>query len=128
VAPPAEKVAQPKPEEKEMKPEPKEGEKKEEKKEVLAPNVGRLVVSVPAEAQLFIDGQLMKTTSERRVFRTPTLEPGARYYYDLRAEIVIGGKTESETVRVIVQGGNEAEATFPKLLAAVQAPKEVAGK
>jgi uncharacterized protein (TIGR03000 family) len=88
--------------------------------------VGRLFVALPAEAKLFVDGQLMKSASDRRTMLTPELEPGRQYYYDLRAEVTIDGKTETETQRVIVQGGVTAEASFSKLTAAVQASKALA--
>ena len=110
-------------------PPPKDDPKKPEepKKEgALAPNVGRMVVEVPVDAKLFIDGQLMKTTNEKRSFRTPELVPGQQYFYDVRAEITIDGKTEVENVRVVVQGGKTAQAAFPKLVAAVQASKALA--
>jgi uncharacterized protein (TIGR03000 family) len=107
----------------------KEDEKKDDKKpEVLAPNVGRLIVELPADAQLFIDGQLMKTVSERRTFHTPAIVPGVKYYYDLQAVVVIDGKPQTESRRVIVEGGVSVETSFPKLLAAVQAPRPVAGR
>src|SRR5436190_218533 len=57
----------------------------------------KLVVEVPADAKLYVDDQLMKTTAARRVFNTPTLEKGQTYYYILRAEMAIDGKTVSET-------------------------------
>jgi uncharacterized protein (TIGR03000 family) len=76
---------------------------------------GKLVVDLPADAQLFVDDQPMKTNSSRRVFRTPVLEPGQAYYYILRAEVVRDGKKESATQRVIVRPGEESTASFAGL-------------
>jgi uncharacterized protein (TIGR03000 family) len=75
----------------------------------------RLVVELPTDAKLFIDDQQMKATSERRTFRTPVLEQGQAYFYDLRAEFVRDGKVQSETKRVIVRAGEEIRASFPQL-------------
>src|SRR6266436_4407186 len=68
-----------------------------------------------SEAQLFIDDQPMKTTSSRRAFSTPTLEPGQAYYYVLRAEVVRDGKTYELTRRVIVRAGEQIKASFKDL-------------
>ncbi len=115
---PPEKVPAPKPEDPKPDAPKKDG--------AMAPNVGRMVVEVPVDAKLFIDGQLMKTSTERRSFRTPELVPGQQYFYDLRAEVTIDGKTEVETQRVVIQGGATAQASFPKLVAAVEASKALA--
>lgn len=85
------------------------------KKEVKLENQARLIVSVPKDAKLFIDDQLMKATSDRRVFRTPTLDKDQTYYYVLRAEVVRDGKTLSETKQVIVKAGSEISASFSEL-------------
>lgn len=72
----------------------------------------RLVVEVPVDAKLYIDGRLMKTGSKRRTFSTPLLEPGQLYYYDVRAEIAREGQPYSETRRVIVKAGERVDTSF----------------
>ena len=79
------------------------------------PTSARLIVELPANAKLFVDDQPMKTTSSRRAFRTPTLEPGQSYYYMLRAELVHDGKTVQQTKKVVVRAGEEIRANFPNL-------------
>jgi uncharacterized protein (TIGR03000 family) len=76
---------------------------------------GRLVVELPEDARLYIDEQPMKTTSGRRVFQTPPLAAGQTYYYLLRAEVTREGRTQRETVRVLIRPGRESYATFPTL-------------
>ena len=56
----------------------------------------KLIIDVPQDARLYIDGQLVKTTSSKPVFTTPILANGQSYYYDVRAEIVRDGKIYSE--------------------------------
>ena len=75
----------------------------------------KLIVELPGDAKLYIDDSPMKTTSGKRVFRTPTLERGQAYYYILRAEIQRDGKTETATKRVIVRAGEEVMASFSEL-------------
>jgi uncharacterized protein (TIGR03000 family) len=72
----------------------------------------KLVVELPADAKLFIDDMPMKTTSGKRAFNTPVLEPGQAYYYMVRIEYVRDGKPVSETRRVIVRAGLTARADF----------------
>ena len=72
----------------------------------------KLVVEVPADAKLYIDDQPMKTTAEKREFRTPLLKKGETYYYEVRAEVVRDGKPISETKKVLIRAGEEATANF----------------
>jgi uncharacterized protein (TIGR03000 family) len=78
-------------------------------------NTARLIVEMPANAKLYVDDQPMKTSSTRRVFRTPTLEPGQAYYYMVRAEVVRDGKTLEQTKKVVLRAGEEIRATFTEL-------------
>jgi uncharacterized protein (TIGR03000 family) len=101
-------------------PEPAPKPKPEDKSAL--PDKARLIVELPADAKLYIDDQLMKTTAARRVFNTPTLDRGQSYYYVLRAEIVRDGKTYTDTKQVVIRAGNEAQASFNDLeLAAARA-------
>jgi uncharacterized protein (TIGR03000 family) len=79
------------------------------------PNTARLIVELPASAKLYVDDQPMKATSARRVFRTPSLEPGQSYYYMLRAELVRDGKTYQESKKVVLRPGDEIRASFADL-------------
>src|SRR5437660_8606136 len=65
------------------------------KTELSAP--ATIVVSLPAEAKLTIDGNATRSTSARRVFTSPALEMGQEYVYSLRAEIIRDGEIVAET-------------------------------
>jgi uncharacterized protein (TIGR03000 family) len=84
----------------------------------------KLVVELPADAKLYVDDHLMKTSAARRAFNTPGLAQGQTYYYILRAEMEIDGKTVSETKRVLVRAGEEVKATFSELAATATKKKE----
>jgi uncharacterized protein (TIGR03000 family) len=75
----------------------------------------RVVVELPEDAKLFVDDQEMKTTSAKRVFRTPILEPGQTYYYILRAEVTRDGKSLSQTKRILVRAGADVQAALQDL-------------
>jgi uncharacterized protein (TIGR03000 family) len=77
-----------------------------------APTRARLVVELPADAQLYVDDRRTQATSERRTFQTPELEKGQAYYYEVRVEAVRDGKPVSETRRVVVKAGEEVLADF----------------
>jgi uncharacterized protein (TIGR03000 family) len=64
-------------------------------------------VSLPEDAKLTIDGQPTNSTSESRVFETPSLTPGKTFYYVLKATVVRDGKTETVTKEVVVRAGEE---------------------
>jgi uncharacterized protein (TIGR03000 family) len=89
-------------------------DKKDDKKdkESAQPDRARLIVEVPADAKLYIDEQLMKSTAAVRSFSTPTLEVGQSYYYDVRVEVVRDGKTYEGSRRVVVRAGEQIRASF----------------
>jgi uncharacterized protein (TIGR03000 family) len=82
---------------------------------LLPTNKAKLIVTLPANAKLFIDDMPMKSAAGTRSFNTPSLEPGQAYYYMVRVETVRDGKTISETRRVIVRAGRIARADFRDL-------------
>ncbi len=77
-----------------------------------APAPAWVRVRLPAGARLTIDGQPTRSPGEVRWFISPPLEPGRRYVYVLRAEVVRDGKTVSEAREVPVRAGEESEVTF----------------
>jgi len=71
-----------------------------------------IVVSLPADARLTIDDSPTTSTSSRRVFVSPALEPGKTYHYTLKAEATRDGKPVHVEERVTVQAGRETEVTL----------------
>ncbi len=72
----------------------------------------RVVVELPADARLYVDEQLVATTAGRQVLRTPPLQPGQTYFYDMRLEVVRDGKTSTETRQLTLRPGDEVAASF----------------
>src|SRR5438067_6855890 len=58
--------------------------------EVTAPAPANLLVTLPADARLFVDDHETKSTSGERLLTTPDLQPGREYSYTLRAEVMRG--------------------------------------
>jgi uncharacterized protein (TIGR03000 family) len=71
-----------------------------------------LTVTLPADAKLLVDGRPTATTGARRVFRTPSLTPGQKYEYVLKASVVRNGKTVSWSKRVQFQAGQDVAVTL----------------
>ena len=61
-------------------------------------------------------------------FPAPPLAAGQKYFYDVKAELVVDGKTVTEEKRVIVEAGAEIKEAFPKLIAAAGGGANVASK
>jgi uncharacterized protein (TIGR03000 family) len=75
---------------------------------VQAPsNTAKIYVSLPADAKLTIDDRPTVSTSESRLFESPTLTPGKTFHYVLKATVVRGGKTETVTKTVAVRAGED---------------------
>lgn len=73
------------------------------KEKAMLSGSATIVVSLPADARLFIDGTSTTSTSNRRVFTTPQLAPGTIFQYTLQAEVVRDGQTVHLTRTVPVQ-------------------------
>jgi uncharacterized protein (TIGR03000 family) len=89
---------------------PKEERKKNE--EASNNSAATIVVSLPADARLTVDGNATRSTSDRRTFVTPALESGMTYVYTLRAEVVVDGQTSVQTQDVTVKSGETSNVTF----------------
>ncbi|HEY1860747.1 MAG TPA: TIGR03000 domain-containing protein [Gemmataceae bacterium] len=84
-------------------------------KETARPSKAKLVVELPADSKLYIDDQLMKSSTSVRSFSTPELELGQAYYYILRVEVARDGKTYQETKSVVIRAGEQIRASFTDL-------------
>jgi uncharacterized protein (TIGR03000 family) len=71
-----------------------------------------IVVSLPAEARLMIEGEETRSTSGDRTFVSPPLQPGKTYYYSLKAEVERNGKKETASQNVEVRAGQESRVTL----------------
>jgi uncharacterized protein (TIGR03000 family) len=80
-------------------------EKEKGKEEVSAP--ATIVLSLPADAQVTLDGVVTASTSASRTFVTPDLNPGTEFVYTLSAKIVRDGETRIVTQKVSVRAGEE---------------------
>jgi uncharacterized protein (TIGR03000 family) len=64
-----------------------------------------IVVSLPADAKLTVDDSPTRSTTSRRVFISPPLEPGKKFHYTLKAEVMRNGKPVTETLQIDVRAG-----------------------
>jgi uncharacterized protein (TIGR03000 family) len=77
-----------------------------------------ITIDLPAGAALSVDGQPVMSAGAVRRFHTPELPAGQSFFYDMKAELLIGGQTVTEELRVVVHAGDAVTASFGKLLAA----------
>ena len=75
-------------------------------------NEATIVVRLPAQATLTIDGQQTQQRSDTRTFTSPPLEPGKVYTYTLRAEMDRDGHTVRDTKTIDVRAGQRSEVTI----------------
>ncbi|HMO36288.1 MAG TPA: TIGR03000 domain-containing protein, partial [Gemmatales bacterium] len=94
--------------------EPTTGETKTSYRSTATP--ARVSISLPADAKLYVDGQLTRTMDKAvRTFLTPDLEEGQEYRYVMKAEVVRDGMLQSETKTIIVKAGAEISEAFDSL-------------
>ena len=66
-----------------------------------------VVVTLPADAKLTVDGATTTSISGERIFTTPALPAGKEFYYEFKAEVIRNGKTRAVTQQVLVRSGEE---------------------
>jgi uncharacterized protein (TIGR03000 family) len=72
-----------------------------------------IVVSLPADATLKMDGNSTQSTSELRTFATPVLPIGQSFHYTLTASVVRDGQTLTTSQQVTVQAGVTSRVELP---------------
>jgi uncharacterized protein (TIGR03000 family) len=75
--------------------------------------VAHLTVKVPADAQVWFDDKPTTTTGSVRHYTTPSLEPGHRYSYEIRARWKDHGQEVTQSQRIRFTAGANVEADFP---------------
>lgn len=76
------------------------------------PQRARLLVRLPPDAELYVDGVRFTRPGLIRTIETPPLEPGQKYYYELRAEYERDGRKQTEQKKVAFQAGETREILF----------------
>jgi uncharacterized protein (TIGR03000 family) len=71
-----------------------------------------IVVRLPADAQLTVDGSPTRSTEAVRTLISPPLQPGKAYQYTLRAEVTRDGKKVERKRDVTVRAGQESVVSF----------------
>lgn len=72
------------------------------------PAPAKVIVTLPEDATLIVNGQATELASGERSFTTPELKPGKDYYYVLKAEVVRAGEVKTVTKEVSVAAGRES--------------------
>jgi uncharacterized protein (TIGR03000 family) len=80
------------------------------KAEAAAP--ATIIVNLPANARLTIDGVVTTSVSARRVFESPALEAGKTYSYTLKAELNQDSNTVVVSKNVTITAGAKVEVTL----------------
>jgi uncharacterized protein (TIGR03000 family) len=90
----------------------KDDGKKKKEDEDISSAPARLIVSLPAEAKLKIEGEATKSTGSERTFVTPTLEAGKTYSWTLDVEVMQDDKPVTWTQKVSLEPGKTARVSL----------------
>jgi uncharacterized protein (TIGR03000 family) len=71
-----------------------------------------IVVRLPADATLTVDGAPTTSSQNVRTFVSPDLQPDKEYQYTLRAEATRDGKKVTSSKEVTVRAGRQSEVTI----------------
>jgi uncharacterized protein (TIGR03000 family) len=69
-------------------------------------NTAYITLQVPANAEVWFNGETTKQTGPTRHFDSPPLQPGKSYFYTLRVRWQKDGKAVEETRRVNVRAND----------------------
>ena len=78
----------------------------------ITDNTAQVEVRLPADADLWFEGHKTAQTGSDRSFRSPELEPGHDYVYDVQARWTADGKPVDETRKVTVHAGDHVVVNF----------------
>jgi uncharacterized protein (TIGR03000 family) len=79
-------------------------------------SVARVTIDLPADARVWVDNVFCPVRS----FDTPELEPGRKYFYTVRAELVRDGQTIVQSRRVTLSAGQDVNVNFSDQAQTVQ--------
>ncbi len=71
-----------------------------------------IVVTLPNDARLTIDGTPTSSLSDRRVFVSPSLPMGRDYHYTLTAKVTRDGRPVTIEKKVTVRAGEQTQVTL----------------
>jgi uncharacterized protein (TIGR03000 family) len=92
------------------------------------PAAARFTLRVPAEAEVWFDGQRTSETGSERRYSSPPLDPQRRYAYDIRVRWQEDGVTVERTRRVHFHGGERVSVDFTVPAGAATARRNGAGQ
>lgn len=75
-------------------------------------NVGVIDFRAPADAQIWVDGQLVNRTGDAWRYTTPSLRNGQRQSYQVKASWNVDGRIVSQTRTVTVEPGGRMNVDF----------------
>jgi uncharacterized protein (TIGR03000 family) len=81
------------------------------------PTRAEVTVQLPPAARLSVDGLAVAGDGGTRLFHTPDLADGQAYYYEMKADMDVAGRTVSQSLKVVVKAGASVTARFDELLA-----------
>jgi len=81
---------------------------------LTTPNQATVVVTLPADAKLFANGEPIDLIGPVRTFRTPVIEIGKPYHYEMSMEVVRNGQTIKKSQQVLIEAGKIARVIFPE--------------
>lgn len=73
-----------------------------------------VTVHLPADAEVWFDGDSTKQQGEWREFASPALTQGKAYSYQIRARWTVGGEAVEQTRTVVVRANDRVEVDFTR--------------
>jgi uncharacterized protein (TIGR03000 family) len=101
-----------------------EKEQKKDNKPSGLDGSARLIIEVPSDSKLYIDGKQTTSGADVRHFKTPALESGQTYFYDVKVELEKDGKILTANKRVYVRAGDVVQESLQPEIATANIAKK----
>lgn len=89
------------------------------------PSPASVILVVPENSQVLVDGIPLKSTNSERLFLTPALELNKDFYYTVKVMTRLGEKEFQETQKVVVSGGKVTKVIFEEIISQVKAEQSI---
>ncbi len=88
---------------------------KQQEEGAVSPRNSRIIVSLPADAKLFVDNVECPLPGNIRTFNTPNLDPSRVYMYTMRVELARDGQTVRDSQQITIVPGVDVQVNFNKV-------------
>lgn len=91
----------------------------------IKPTPASVILVVPENSQVLVDGRPLRSTNSERLFLTPAIETNKQFFYTVKVTAKVGDKEFNESKKILVTGGQVTKVTFEEIITQVKAEQTI---